>query len=418
MSAFSVPPGVSDIFPDEAALWRHVENAACRIFSLYGYSELRTPVIEFTELFQRGIGIETDVVRKEMYTFEDKGGRSLTLRPEGTAGVVRALSSGTDMPAGASQRVYYIGPMFRGERPAAGRKRQFHQIGVENAGSVSASADAESVAMLMHYLGDLGILGSTLLVNTRGSFDDRKRAESLLLDFFSGRESGLCEDCKERVSRNVWRVVDCKRPGCGEIVAELPDISACFSAETREFFGQFCRHLDFLSVDYTVEPRLVRGLDYYAHTVFEVTHPGLGAQNSVAGGGRYEITLPNSKKPVHGVGFALGVERMILCMNSLGIPSPSRPAPEIFIVSIGEAARTANFALAARLRHRQISCVCETENKSMKAQMREADKLSARFAIIRGDSEVERETLLLKDLATGEQEEIREEDIESRIKKA
>ncbi|MBN1864416.1 MAG: histidine--tRNA ligase, partial [Victivallales bacterium] len=365
MASILAPPGVSDIFPDEIPRWRQIEDAASRIFPLYGYSEIRTPIFEFTELFQRGIGSETDVVRKEMYTFEDKGGRSLTLRPEGTAGVVRALTSGTDLAAGVSQRVFYFGPMFRGEKPAAGRRRQFHQVGVENAGTVSAAADAESVAMLMHFLEEVGIVDSTLLVNTRGSLEDREKAEIFLSDFFVKRVSDLCEDCRERVSRNVWRVVDCKRPGCREVVAGLPDISGCFSSETRDFFAQVCGHLDTLSVEYRIEPRLVRGLDYYAHTVFEVTHSGLGAQDSVAGGGRYEITLPNTGKPIHGVGFALGVERIMLCQNSLGIPAPGQKTPEIFIVSLGDAAKLANFALASRLRHRHIPCVCGLEGKSM-----------------------------------------------------
>ena len=415
MASVSLPPGTSDIFPDEALRWREIENTAQQLFSLYGYGELRTPIMEFTELFQRSIGDETDVVKKEMYTFKDKGGRSLTLRPEGTAGVMRALT-GTDVMNGTEQRVFYMGPMFRGEKPAAGRKRQFHQIGVENAGTITAAGDAESIAMLMHFLEEINISGATLLINTRGAFEDRKPAEDLLRKCLTEKLDSLCDDCKDRMNRNIWRVIDCKQTTCGEIVAQLPDITGSFSQESRDYFTSVCKFLDDLKINYKIDSRLVRGLDYYAHTVFEVTHPGLGAQNSIAGGGRYEVSVPGMKRPVVGVGFALGIERLLMAQDSLETASQITVNPNVFIVSLGEPAKSANIKLAMSLRNNKISCIAELENKSMKAQMRAANRISAKFVIIRGDTELEKNTLICKNLESGDQQEMPEESVIDFIK--
>ncbi|MCK5844636.1 MAG: histidine--tRNA ligase, partial [Victivallales bacterium] len=395
---------------DEIPEWRFVENAAARVFQLYGYLEMRTPVMEFTELFQRGIGDETDVVKKEMYSFEDKGGRSLTLRPEGTAGIMRSFA-GTDVMNGNERRVFYMGPMFRGEKPAAGRKRQFHQIGVENAGGVSPLADAESIAMLAHYLDEIGITGYSLLINTRGSFEDRIPAEALLMEEFSRRSDELCDDCRERLNRNVWRVVDCKNPACSRIVDDLPDITDSFSEESRAYFAKVCEFLSKMGIEYSIDSKLVRGLDYYVHTVFEVTHPGLGAQNSLAGGGRYEVPVPSSKRPVPGVGFALGVERLLMAREALGEERRPKPELDVYLVSLGQAAVAANLALSMNLRKTGISTVLCGEDKSMKAQMRAANRLSAKFALIRGEQELETGIVVCKNMKTSEQTEIPEEKI-------
>ena len=410
MANLSLPPGISDIFPDEMQQWRFIENAAEKIFSLYGYSELRTPILEYTEIFQRSIGTETDVVKKEMYTFEDKGGRSLTLRPEGTAGVMRALA-GTDVMNGNEKRVFYTGPMFRGEKPAAGRKRQFYQIGVENAGTLSAASDAESIAMLMHFLREIGIKDASLLINTRGAFEDRAPAEALLRERLSERKNELCHDCQERMERNIWRVIDCKNPDCSAIVDSLPEITSSFSDETKAYFKEVCDALDVLKVPYTIEPNLVRGLDYYVHTVFEVTHNGLGAQNSIAGGGRYEVSLPGMKRPVIGVGFALGIERIIMCREAEGAEMPPPQTPDIYFISLGDNAKLANMASAALLRDAGFSVLGCMENKSMKAQMRAANRSSAKIVVIRGDSEIENGTCVCKNMATSEQNEIKESEL-------
>ena len=408
MAGVSLPPGTSDIFPDESCKWHEIEQAAAEVFALYGFGELRTPIMEFTELFQRGIGGETDVVKKEMYTFNDRGGRSLTLRPEGTAGVMRALSK-TDVMNGAEKRVYYIGPMFRGERPAAGRKRQFHQIGVENAGGVSPAADAESIAMLMHFLEKVNISGSKLLINTRGSFEDRKPAEDLLRNYFKNHLGDLCHDCNERYDRNIWRLLDCKTPRCGQIVNELPNVTDSFSEESRAYFKEVCDLLDVMNIDYIVEPRLVRGLDYYAHTVFELTHDALGGQNAIAGGGRYEVNIPGVKRPVKGVGFAAGIERLLMVQEALNIDSSSEKNPFVFLVSLGKEAKKANMKLASQLRKLGISCIAELEDKSMKAQLRAANKYKVSFALIRGEDELNKNAVVCRNLDNGEQCELKDD---------
>jgi histidyl-tRNA synthetase len=384
-----------------------MERVASDTFSLYGYGEIRTPIFEFTEVFQRGIGGETDVVKKEMYTFTDKGGRSLTLRPEGTAGVMRALSG--EIAGGNGRRVYYVGPMFRGERPAAGRRRQFHQIGVEDAGSDSPAADAESVAMLARFLDSLGITGYRILLNTRGSSEDAVTASEILKKRLSDVESRLCGDCRDRATRNPWRVLDCKNPACQAVVDELPDITDSFSEESRARFDEVRRLLDAFGVRYEVAPRLVRGLDYYAHTVFEVVHAGLGAQDALAGGGRYEVPVPGVKKPVRGVGFAIGMERLVMALESLAVQTPSPLKPDIYIVSLGDDALMANFALAERFRSQGMSVVASMEAKSLKAQMRAANRVGASFAIIRGSDEIEREVLACRNMQSSEQCEIPED---------
>ena len=408
MAGVSLPPGTSDIFPDESHQWQEIERTASDVFSLYGFGELRTPIMEFTELFQRGIGGETDVVKKEMYTFNDRGGRSLTLRPEGTAGVMRALSK-TDVMNGTEKRVYYIGPMFRGERPAAGRKRQFHQIGVENAGVVSPAADAESIAMLMHFLEEIDISGAKLLINTRGAFEDRKSAEDLLHNYFKNYLNELCHDCNERYERNIWRLLDCKNPKCGEIVNGLPNVTDYFSVESRAYFKEVCDFLDIMNIDYIIEPRLVRGLDYYAHTVFELIHDALGGQNAIAGGGRYEVNIPGVKRSLKGVGFAAGIERLIMVRNALKIDAKSENNPFVFLVSLGQEAKKANMKLAAQLRKNGISCIVELGNKSMKAQLRAANKYKVYFALIRGENELEKNIVMCRNLHNSEQCELNDD---------
>ncbi len=406
MSKFSPPPGTSDIFPEEISYWHRLEDTARRIFPLYGYAEMRTPVFEYTEVFKKGIGDETEVVQKEMYTFEDRGGRSLTLRPEGTAGIMRSLA-GTDVMNGNEKRVYYIGPMFRGERPAAGRRRQFHQIGAEDAGRVAPELDAESIAMLLHYLDELGITGYKLLLNTRASREDRKPAEDSLRAYFASSISTMCQDCKNRLERNVWRILDCKQEQCRDAISKTPDIAALFAEPSRKYFEKVCSALSAMGVPFEIDSRLVRGLDYYVHTVFEVTHPGLGAQNAIAGGGRYEIIVPESDKAIVGVGFAAGLERLIMAQQSLGIkPGEGISAPLVFLIGLGEKARNENLKLAFQLRKAGIPVGAEVEEKSMKACMRSANRLAAKFAIIRGDNELSKGVVVLKNMADGSQSEL------------
>ncbi len=381
-----------------------MEDAVHTVFPLYGYGEIRTPVLEYTEIFTHGIGNETDLVRKEMYTFEDRGGRSLTMRPEGTAGVIRALA-GTDVLNGIEKRVYYIGPMFRGERPAAGRRRQFHQIGVENAGRVSPRLDAECICMLFHLLDYLGVKGADLLISTRASHEDRKPAEAVLKEYFSSRLQEMCDDCRDRFGRNVWRILDCKVEQCRNVVASCPDLLASFGSASREYLAETLSCLDAAGVKYTVDPRLVRGLDYYVHTVFEVVHPDVGAQSALAGGGRYEMHLPGLKKPVVGIGFAIGMERLLMAGVEAGTPRQKSQCT-VYLAGLGRKAVEANMILAQALRRKGISSVAEVEEKSLKALLRTADRLAAKFAAIRGDDELAKNTVLLKNMADGSQKEL------------
>ena len=405
MASGAPPPGTADIFPEEARRWRKLESVAADVFARYGYGELRTPVFEYTEVFQRGLGDETEVVQKEMYTFEDRGGRSLTLRPEGTAGVMRALLN-TDVLNGVEQRVYYCGPMFRGERPAAGRKRQFHQIGVENVGRVSPELDAECIAMLMHLLEEIGITGAVLKINSRGVMADREPAGELLRNYFAGHVAEMCPDCQNRFERNLWRILDCKVEGCRKIVAGAPDYFSAYSAESQEYFSRVLASLDALGVKYQVDRKLVRGLDYYVHTVWEVTHDGLGGQNAIAGGGRYELFLPEQSKPVRGVGFAAGMERLMLVQDALQTAQVDPEEAPVFLVSLGTAARLENLKLAAELRHMGRRVALEVEDKSMKAQMRSANRAGAVTVVIRGEDELARGVAVVKNMAGGEQEEV------------
>ena len=410
MATYAPPPGTADIFETEAREWRDVEKTASEIFGRYGYGELRTPVFEYTEIFQRGLGGETEVVQKEMYTFTDRGGRSLTLRPEGTAGVMRALSN-TDVMNGVEQRVHYCGPMFRGERPAAGRRRQFHQIGVENVGRCGSLIDAECIAMLAAFLKEIGLGDFVLDINTRGALDDREPAEKLLREYFSKHISCMCDDCKTRLERNIWRILDCKQEACGKIIADAPDYISAFSESSRQYFAEVCAALDKLGVPYRVNPRLVRGLDYYVHTVFEVTHPALGPQTAVAGGGRYELFLPGEKRPVPGVGFAAGVERLLLVREALNIKAAAAPAVTAYLIGLGVEARLENLALANKLRAAGIPVELELEERSFKAQLRGANRSGAAYAVVRGENEMQNNTAVIKNMSDGGQEEIPAEKI-------
>lgn len=417
MSRFAPPPGTADIMPSEVAGWCFLEAEARRVFGLYGFGEIRTPIFEYTEVFERGIGDQTEVVQKEMYTFLDRGGRSLTLRPEGTAGVMRSLA-GTDALNGVEQRVFYIGSMFRGERPAAGRRRQFHQIGVENAGRKHPRLDAECIAMLVHYLKALGIPDAKLMINTRGEQIDRSIGADLLHTYFEPHITKMCPDCIQRYQKNIWRILDCKCAECQPFINDAPDVTAAFTPESRAYFQEVCAALDILNIDYTVEPRLVRGLDYYVHTVFELTHSGLGAQSAIAGGGRYEIRLEGNSKPMIGVGFAAGMERLMMVREALGIaPVPPVTPPPVCFIALGSEAESFCWEWVHLLRKNGIAAAMEVENaKSMKSQMRSANRQNAPIVVICGENELRTQILPVKEMATGTQREVPVSELVSKIK--
>lgn len=405
MASSSEPlPGTSDLWEPEVGDWVALEAAARRVFGAYGYGELRTPIFERTDVFVRSIGDETEVVQKEMYTFEDRGGRSLTLRPEGTAGVIRAVAN-SGLNQGDEKRVFYMGPMFRGERPAAGRRRQFHQIGVEAVGPRDPVIDAECIAMFVQFLDEIGVTGSRVMLNTRGLGEDRAQVNAALRAFFAPRVAGMCEDCQRRLDTNVLRMLDCKNEACQAVVVDAPKMIDLVCDESRAFFASVCSSLDQLGVNYELAPRLVRGLDYYIHTVFEVTHSGLGAQDALAGGGRYLIVPPGANKPVDGVGFATGMERLLMARQSLGIGQAPRPEADVYLVSLGETSVAPGLTLAQEIRRSDLGLRvrAETSGRSMKAQMRTANRLGARLVLIQGESELAAGEVVCKNMASSEQ---------------
>jgi histidyl-tRNA synthetase len=394
--------GMSDLAPPEIGLWQRLEAAARRLFVLYGFEEVRTPVIEKESLFIRSLGDSTDVVQKEMYAFEDRGGRRLAVRPEGTASVIRYVASRGQEAQDA--RLFYWGPMFRAERPQAGRRRQFHQVGAEAIGGANAAADAEMIALQIHLLSAWGLKQHVLHINTRGLPADRKAVQEGLARALQPHEAQLCDDCRKRLQVNLLRVLDCKNETCGAIVAGLPPVSSFMSAEARAYLDEVLRLLKALEIDARVNPRLVRGLDYYVHTVWEITHPGLGAQDALAGGGRYALEL--GSRTVEGVGFAMGVERVITACRADAVADPESPAPLAWIISLGDRAFEDNLRLVQSLRMRGVACGLDLGRRSIKAQMKMADRSKARFVVLRGDTEMEKGTFMFKEMASGAQTEI------------
>lgn len=409
-------PGTSDIWVPEIHEWTALEQAARSVFPVYGYNELRTPVFERTEVFRRGLGDETEVVQKEMYTFEDRGNRSLTLRPEGTAGVMRAIAN-HGLSTGDECRVFYLGPMFRGERPAAGRRRQFHQVGVEAVGRCSPLLDVESIVMLLDYLKEVGIEDGRVLLNSRGMPEDRRRISDALTAHFEPRIDEMCEDCRRRLRTNIYRILDCKNAPCQPFIDEAPGMVDLLGEDSRNYFDEVRRGLDALGIDYRLDPRLVRGLDYYCHTVYEVVHDQLGAQNALAGGGRYAIQVAGVKRPMEGVGFAAGMERLLMAREALGKREDASSAPDVFVAGIGEKALLAGMRLAKQLREHGFSTLAETSPRSMKAQLRYASKIGARLVMIQGEDELTRGTVSCRNMITSAQEECAVGDVAAWVRK-
>ena len=402
MSSANQPvQGMSDIAAPEVRLWQRLEQVARDVMVRYGFEELRTPAVEFEAVFTRSLGETTDVVQKEMYVFE-KGGRRLCLRPEGTAGVMRhAAGLGAAETDGA--RWYYIGPMFRSERPQAGRKRQFHQCGVECLEPPSPLVDAEILALQVDLLRAWGLGDCEVRLNTRGEGGGQTQVAEGLRAALASREAELCDDCRRRMSENVLRVLDCKNEACQAIVATLPPSTDFMSEASRAYLAQVAGHLDALGVKYRLDPLLVRGLDYYEHTVWEIASTALGAQNAVAGGGRYRMQLGD--RELVGVGFAIGLERVVGVLQALGrAEALVPPLPKlVWLVGLGDEAMKQNLALMQRLRAANVVCRM-APGGSMKSQMRAANKSGAAWAIIRGDDELTQGVAALKDMGAGTQE--------------
>ncbi|MBO0720599.1 MAG: histidine--tRNA ligase [Blastocatellia bacterium] len=408
--------GTRDILPEDLPLWRRVEDLAREAFRRYGFREIRTPILEKTELFARGVGESTDIVHKEMYTFIDRGredreGESLTLRPENTASVMRAYIQHrmyADKSPGELTKLYYIGPMFRRERPQAGRYRQFYQIGVEVMGTSDDPAiEAEVIEMLDWYLRELKIGGTTLLINSVGEPSMRAEYLAILREAVKPRLDQFCDDCRHRFETNPLRIFDCKNEDCQPLIRALPVITDSLDEASREHFEKFKAHLDARGIAYTVNPRMVRGLDYYSRTAFEITgDDGLGAQNTLVGGGRYDgLSETLGGPPVKGFGFAFGLDRMVMLLpEDEAARLRAADAPDIYLVFLGAAARARSFLVARALREAGVSVLLEFEERKLKKAMTQAAKSGARFALIIGEDEVAQDKYGLKNLATGEQE--------------
>jgi len=405
--------GFADIVPGEVEMWQSVEATARRVFSAYNFSEIRIPILEKTELFSRSIGETTDIVEKEMYTFEDRDSRGgenaeatkLTLRPEGTAGVVRAYVESEMYKIEPVRKLYYMGPMFRRERPQKGRMRQFHQIGAEALGRGDPYIDAEILLLLSDFFSAVGLTEPSLQINSLGDSACRPGYRETLLAFLRQHKDSLCANCQRRMERNPLRVLDCKEPGCIEATRDAPSILDSLCAACREHFETVQRLLRQTGVGFTLNPRMVRGLDYYCRTTFEWTTTRLGSQSAVGAGGRYDGLVQELGGPaIPGVGFAMGVERLAMLLRLQEIASVN--GPELFVVWVGARARDWAFPVVHRLRQKGVSVEIEGEVRSLKSQMRRADKLKAGAVLIVGEDELANGKAVLRDMATKQQEEI------------
>ncbi|MCM8792906.1 MAG: histidine--tRNA ligase [Candidatus Omnitrophica bacterium] len=404
--------GTKDILPSETLLWQKLEEKARNIFSRYQYKEIRTPIIEEMKLFVRSVGETTDIVQKEMFSFKDRGGREICLRPEATASCVRAyLENNVDLSEPMA-KFYYLGPMFRAERPQKGRLREFHQIGVEVLGAESYLVDAEVISLLVELLRDFGLESFLLKLNSLGCVLDKKAISERYREILFKKKERLCLLCQERLERNVLRILDCKEAKCRKVVTELPSTLELICTECKKHFQSLEEILSSLGIDYELEPRMVRGIDYYTRTVFELVSEALGSQDALAAGGRYDNLIESLGGPSRGaVGFALGMERVILALKKTGRLNWIEKSPEVFLITLGEEAGRVGFLLLENLRRKGISIDMDYTDKSLKAKMRRADRIKAKFVLIIGEEEIKRGEYLLRTMATGEQTFLKKETI-------
>ena len=399
--------GTKDVLPKDVHKNQYIEATALDIASKFGYKEIRTPVFEHTELFQRGVGDTTDVVQKEMYTFDDKGGRSITLRPEGTSGAVRSYLENGLCNEALPQKVCYLISCYRYEKPQAGRLREFHQFGVECFGSASPLADAEIIALAKSLFDTLGVKDLSLEINSIGCPTCRAEYHKALKEYFSSRKDELCNTCKSRLDRNPMRILDCKSPICHEIAEGAPVVIDYLCDECKEHFENVQKYLKAQNIEYTINPQIVRGLDYYTKTVFEFVSNSIGAQGTVCGGGRYDGLVEElGGQHTPSLGCAIGIERLMLLMEAQGCEFPEAEKPDLFIVALGEKATLKAVEIAKDMREEGFSALLDLNQRSVRAQMKYADKLGAKFNVVIGDNEVEAKTAKLKNMQTGEETEI------------
>ena len=397
------PKGTKDIYGEDMKLWHKIEDTVRGVAEDFMLGEIRTPVFEHTELFLRGVGETTDIVQKEMYTFTDKGARSVTLRPEGTAGVVRAFIENGMASLPQPVKLYYLGPMFRYEKMQAGRQRQFHQFGIEIFGSGSPAVDAEVISAASELFRRLGVTGLSLRINSLGCPKCRGRYNDALKSFIGDNLKNLCADCRERFLKNPLRVLDCKEDSCKRVLQNAPVILDYLYEECAEHFAELQALLKEMGIDFAIDPRIVRGLDYYTKTVFEFVSEKIGAQGTVCGGGRYDNLIEEcGGKPAPAAGFGLGIERLALMMKAEGTDAVPETKADIFVGAIGKAGSLKAQAMVYGLRKKGILAESDTLGRSVKAQMKFADKLGAKFTVIIGDNEVELGEIAIKNMSTGE----------------
>lgn len=412
-----IPKGTKDMLPQDAYKWHYVESKAREVASLFGFREIRTPMFEHTELFTRGVGETTDIVTKEMYTFLDKGGRSMTLRPEGTAGVARAFIENGLAQQTLPMKAYYLASVFRYERPQNGRLREHHQFGVELYGSESPSADAEVIALADAFLRSVGLSSLTLNINSIGCRECRAKYNAALKEYIGANLAGMCAQCRDRFDRNPLRILDCKEEKCRVITAGAPKITDFLCEDCRAHFEGVQKQLSRQGIAFSVNPSIVRGLDYYTRTVFEFVSEDIGAQGTVCGGGRYNHLVEEvGGKPTPAVGFGLGLERLIMVLENTDALKAQPERTDVYLAALGDRAAEYVPVLAASLRAEGVKTEFDLMGRGLKAQMKYADKCGARFTVVIGDNELDRGAAALKDMASGESAECAFRDIAAKVK--
>lgn len=410
--AIKAPKGTKDVLPEESYKWRFIEAEWAKICSEYGFKEMRTPTFEATELFNRGIGDTTDVVQKEMYTFQDLGGRSITLKPEGTSPAVRAFIESNQYAETQPTKYYYNTSCFRYEKPQAGRLREFHQFGIENFGTASMLADAEVIALGYDFLNRMGVEDIELHISSVGCRKCRPLHREALQDFLRPKFDCLCDTCKSRFDKNPMRILDCKSPEDHKLVQGAPMMLDYLCEDCKQDFEALKKHLDAMGIKYVVDPTIVRGLDYYTKTAFEFITTKIGAQGTVCGGGRYDHLIEEVGGPdMPGVGFGLGKERLLMMMDISGHDFGGNEKPQLFIAWIGDDAREYSVGLVHELRTKGIRAEMDTKERNLKGQMKYANKLGAHYTVVIGDDEVSSGELTLKNMENGEQTKVRREDL-------
>jgi len=410
--------GTTDILPEEQPYWRYIEQKAADICRLYGYERIDTPIFEDTSLFSRSAGEYSDIVQKEMYTFEDRGGNSLTLKPEGTPTVCRAYIQHGMSNRPQPVKLYYVTPIFRYDRPQAGRYRQHYQFGCEAIGEADASLDAEVIEMAWQFFRSLGLTRLTLQINSIGCKQCRPGYLAELTEYYAGYKAKLCKDCKIRLVKNPLRLLDCKQEGCQRLAESAPKNVAYLCADCKEHFDRLQKYLEFLGILFKVNHRLVRGLDYYTRTVFEIQPEEEGAQSTLGGGGRYDYLIEElGGKPTPGIGLGIGIERTILNLKKENIAVPVLPGLKVLMTNVGEEARDESMKIAAMLRREGISAASTAGGKSLKAQLRQANSLGVRYAIIIGEDEIKTGTVTVRDMADSSQKTIPLGDLPSFLRK-